>query len=57
MKVHRKDKEVDIDEAIAEVLRHAPHRPGGSKYKVCLFVSNLDGNFRYRASCLCENIR
>ena len=30
----RKAKENEIEEAIAEVLRNAPHRPGGSKYMV-----------------------
>jgi hypothetical protein len=34
--LHRKEKELDVDYAIAEVLQLAPHRPGGSMYKVYL---------------------
>ena len=33
-RLYRKAKESEIEDAIAEVLRLAPHRPGGSKYKV-----------------------
>jgi hypothetical protein len=28
--------ESEIEEALSETLKHAPHRPGGSKYKVSL---------------------
>ena len=33
MKINRKTKEVDVEVEIGEVLKHAPHRPGGTKYK------------------------
>ena len=33
-RIFRKTKENEIEEAIAEVLRNAPHRPGGSKFTV-----------------------
>lgn len=45
MKVHRQKTQLDVEDAIAEVLRHAPHRPGGSKYKVCL-------NLKYKINSL-----
>jgi hypothetical protein len=34
MRVHKKATESDVEHAVAEVLRYAPHRPGGSKFKV-----------------------
>jgi hypothetical protein len=37
MKVHRQKTQLDVEDAVAEVLRHAPHRPGGSKYNVCIY--------------------
>ncbi|CAG2187196.1 unnamed protein product [Mytilus edulis] len=40
--VHSNGKESDIDEALSDFLRHAPHQAGGLKYKVpvedCNFV-------------------
>lgn len=35
MKIYKKATEAEVEEAVAEVLRYAPHRPGGSKFKVC----------------------
>lgn len=34
-RLFRKVKENEIEDEIAEVLRLAPHRPGGSHYAVC----------------------
>jgi hypothetical protein len=49
----RKAKESDIEDAIAEVLRNAPHRPGGSKYMVkYTFFGN---NFKLCASRICDS--
>ena len=31
MKVDKRATESDVEHAVAEVLRYAPHRPGGSK--------------------------
>ena len=33
-RLYRKAKESEIEDAIAEFLRNAPHRPGGSKFEV-----------------------
>lgn len=33
-RLYRKAKESEIEDAIAELLRLAPHRPGGSQHKV-----------------------
>jgi hypothetical protein len=33
LKTH-KSTEIEIENHIGEYLKHAPHKPGGSKYKV-----------------------
>ena len=42
MEVHCQKSELAVEDSIAEVLRHAPHRPGGPKYKVGLNGRNLN---------------
>ncbi|CAC5421403.1 unnamed protein product [Mytilus coruscus] len=37
-RVHKNAKESDIDEAISDLLRHAPHQPGGTRYKVIIII-------------------
>ncbi|CAG2218194.1 unnamed protein product [Mytilus edulis] len=32
-RVHKNAKESEVDEAISDFLRHAPHQPGGTRYK------------------------
>lgn len=37
-KVYKRATDTEVEEAVAEVLRNAPHRPGGSKYKVTEYL-------------------
>ena len=34
LRVHKSVTEIDVKEQIAEYLKHAPGKPGGSRYKV-----------------------
>ena len=34
MKVHAKASEADVEEQIRAILKHAPNKPGGSRFKV-----------------------
>lgn len=34
MKIHTKASELVVEESIAETLKHAPNKPGGTRYKV-----------------------
>lgn len=34
LRVHKSVTEIDVEEQIAEYLKHAPGKPGGSRYKV-----------------------
>jgi hypothetical protein len=36
MKIHSKASEADIEEQLKECLKHAPNKPGGSRFEVCL---------------------
>jgi hypothetical protein len=36
MKVNAKASEADVEEQLRECLKHAPNKPGGSRFKVCL---------------------
>lgn len=38
IRVHKKASEIEAEGHIAECLKHAPHRPGGLKFKVNHFL-------------------
>ena len=40
-KVYKRATDTDVEDAIAELLRNALHRPGGSKYKVNMIIHDL----------------
>jgi hypothetical protein len=42
IRAHKKVSEVDVEEQIGEVLKHAPHRSGGAKYKVTITTTNYN---------------
>ena len=34
LRVHKKASKTEVEEQIAETLKHAPNKPGGSRHKV-----------------------
>ena len=38
LRVHKSIGELDVEEQIAEYLKHAPNKAGGSRYKVYIYI-------------------
>ena len=43
-KLH-KAKLQEVEDSLIEVLKHAPHMPGGPKYKVIICVHTVDSRY------------
>jgi hypothetical protein len=53
MRCHRKATELNIEESIAECLKHAPNKPGGSRYRVSLkALTMFTGSKQWFDNCM-----
>ena len=41
LRVHQRCTETEVNDAIIDFLKHAPHQPGGNKYKVLQLFNKL----------------